>query len=299
MQINRLFQMIYLLLNREKITAKELAERFEVSTRTIYRDLDVLSEAGIPIYATKGKNGGISLLPDFVLNKSVLSEEEQKGILFSLQGLSAIGEQDAAPVLKKMEAFFQKEERNWIEVDFSEWASGAEQRDKFDLIKKAVLGQYLLRFTYSNTSGEQGERTIEPMMLRFKNAAWYLQGYCRNKQDFRVFKISRIQNLSLLEEPFDLRPAPDISLAVDSPMDLMELEMRCAPEIAFLIYDSFDPQSITRQEDGYLHVKTWYPEDHWAYGHLLSFGNMIEVLSPKRVREKLHRLAKKTADLYE
>ncbi|MDR0286975.1 MAG: HTH domain-containing protein, partial [Clostridiales bacterium] len=121
MQVNRLFEIIYILLNKKMITAKELAEHFDVSQRTIYRDIDLLSLAGIPVYTEKGKNGGISLLPEFVLNKSILSEQEQNEILSALQGLSTVKTAETDQVLKKLSTIFNKNTVNWLDVDFSDW----------------------------------------------------------------------------------------------------------------------------------------------------------------------------------
>lgn len=119
MQINRLFEIIYLLLNRKTVTAKELADRFEVSVRTVYRDIDTLSSAGIPVFASRGRGGGISLLDDFVLDRSVLTNQEQEEILFSLQSMNAVHQ--VSDIVQKLSSFFQKTDTDWIGVDFSPW----------------------------------------------------------------------------------------------------------------------------------------------------------------------------------
>ncbi|MDR0273485.1 MAG: HTH domain-containing protein, partial [Clostridiales bacterium] len=147
MQSNRLFEIIYVLLNKKSVTAKDLAERFGVSTRTIYRDVDTLSLSGIPIYTEKGKGGGISLLPEFVLSKSILSEREQNEILNALQGLSNI--QNGDSVLRKLSAVFNKTAANWLEVDFSDW--GFRDGDIFDGFKTAILEKRIASFEYFST----------------------------------------------------------------------------------------------------------------------------------------------------
>ncbi|WP_322413598.1 helix-turn-helix transcriptional regulator, partial [Clostridium perfringens] len=133
--INRLFEIIYILLDKENTTAKELAEHFEVSQRTIYRDIEDLSQAGIPIYMSKGKGGGISLLSNFVLNKAILSEEEKREILAAMQGLSAINENEFNGALSKLSSFLGGNNENWIEVDFSNWDKNNDLGEKFTTIK--------------------------------------------------------------------------------------------------------------------------------------------------------------------
>lgn len=177
MQISRLFQIVYILLDRKTITAKELADRFEVSVRTIYRDINTLGTAGIPIYTSQGRGGGISILDDYVLNKSLLSDDEQKEILIGLQSLKAANYPDIKILDKKLGALFSKNKQSWIEVDFSHWGSGNEEKDKFQILKNSVLNKNTVEFSYSNSNGEQTTRQIEPLKLIFKNKSWYVSDF--------------------------------------------------------------------------------------------------------------------------
>ena len=139
MQVNnRLFEIVYIL--------------FEVSTRTIYRDIETLSTANIPIYASKGKDGGIGLLDKYILNKTILSEEEQNQILFALQGMKKVKGQDEKDILEKLSILFNKKINDWIKIDFSNW--GNIQEERFDIIKSAILNKQLVQFTYYNSNGE-------------------------------------------------------------------------------------------------------------------------------------------------
>lgn len=164
MQINnRLFEIVYILMQKKKITAKELANKFEVSTRTIYRDVEILSGANIPIYATKGKEGGLALLDDYVLNKAILSDEEQNQILFALQGMGkAVGE-DKKDILDKLSTLFNKQINDWIKIDFSNWGKNAIQEKRFDMIKTAILNKKLIEFVYYNSNGENRSNKCNSM----------------------------------------------------------------------------------------------------------------------------------------
>ena len=161
MQTTRLFEIIYTLLNKQTTTAKELAEHFGVSQRTIYRDVDILSLAGIPIYTEKGKGGGIRLLPDYVLNKSLLSEKEQDEILSALQGLSSVKTAETDQVLKKLSTIFNKSTVRWLEVDFTDW--GFHNSDAFYKFKTAILERRIAEFDYYSTFGEKTLRRVEPI----------------------------------------------------------------------------------------------------------------------------------------
>jgi len=177
MQINRLIEMVYILLSRKTVTAKELSEHFNVSQRTIYRDIDTLSSAGIPVYTNKGKGGGISLLENFVLNKSMLSEKEQMEIISSLHSLKAINVQDVEPILNKLSVIFGKTDTGWIDVDFSRWSSDDDEREKFSIFKTAILNKKMVSFSYYGSNREKTERTVEPLKLVFKGYAWYVYAF--------------------------------------------------------------------------------------------------------------------------
>lgn len=294
MQINRLFEIVYLLLKRKTITAKELANRFEVSTRTIYRDVEILSNAKIPIYTTKGKGGGISLLDDYVLNKSILSEEEQNQILFALQSMEKINNQSEKKILEKVSTIFNKSKTNWIEVDFSDWGTIGETENTFQLIKEAVLNRQVLEFIYYNSYGQENKRKVEPLQIYFKDKAWYLKAYCREKQDYRLFKISRMKDIRILEESFE-RELPPI---VDKKQNIktITLELEISKDMAYRVYDEFKKENITQKTNGDFIVKVQYPENDWVYGYILSFGEYIKVISPehvkKWVKEKLEKAIK-------
>jgi predicted DNA-binding transcriptional regulator YafY len=290
MQINRLFEIVYILLNKKTITAKELAERFEVSMRTIYRDIDTLSAAGIPIYTSKGKGGGISLLENFVLNKSMLTDMEQNEILTSLQGLSAVKLPDIEPVLNKLSVLFNKKGVNWIDIDFSHWGSDASEKEKFNDIKSSILNCNLVTFDYYSSYGEKTERTVEPIKLLFKGQSWYLYGFCKAKSDFRIFKITRISNLHCENENFS-RDIPDDIWEAFEPFsnNMVTLVLRIDGKMAYRIFDEFNKEHIKRNEDGTFNVVATYPEDEWVYGFIMSFGSYAEVVEPEYIRNIIRK----------
>lgn len=202
----RLFQMVYYLMDKGNTTAPELAEKFEVSIRTIYRDIDILSSAGIPVYTTQGKGGGIFLPENFILNRSLISEEEQNQILAALQGLSGVDEKNNQALLKKLGSVFQKQTTNWLEIDFSDWHP--QNEEQFQILQKAIFQKTRLRFHYFSRGKLGSDRKVEPLKLVYKARDWYLYAYCCEKQAYRLFKLKRIKQLQQTTETFE-RTAPE------------------------------------------------------------------------------------------
>lgn len=278
MQVNnRLFEIVYILMQKKKTTAKELADRFEVSTRTIYRDIETLSGANIPIYASKGKDGGIGLLDEYVLNKTILSEEEQNQILFALQGMKKVKGQDEKDILEKLSILFNKKINDWIKIDFSNW--GNIQEERFDIIKSAILNKQLVQFIYYNSNGEENNRIVEPLQIWFKDKSWYLISYCKLKEDYRIFKIARIKEIKILEEHFE-RELPKEEEKEKHNFKMIELELEINKAMTYRVYDEFESKEITKKEDGNFIIKVKYPENEWIYGYILSFGEYAKILNP-------------------
>lgn len=298
MQVNhRLFEIVYILMQKKKITAKELADRFEVSTRTIYRDIETLSLANIPIYASKGKDGGIGLLEEYVLNTSILSEEEQNQILFALQGMKKIRGKDEKDILEKLSLLFNKEINDWIRIDFSNWGKDKMQEEQFETIKFAILNKRIIEFIYHNSNGGKIKRVVEPLQIWLKDKSWYLLSYCRLRKDYRIFKITRIRDIKMLEEHFE-REIPKNKKEERKNFKSINLELEISKNIAYRVYDEFENEEITKKEDGNFIVKVEYPENEWVYGYILSFGENAKVLSPDRVKEIVKEKLEKTLRNY-
>ncbi len=299
MKNSRLFEILYLLVEKRAVTAGELAERLEVSERTIYRDIDSLSAAGIPVFTQKGQGGGIRLMEQFVLDRALLSQEEQDEILFALQATQTTGgtEEDT---LARLSALFRRESGGWLEVDFTDWGSGAAERENFTLVKRSVLARRPLSFTYYSSAGEKSRRTVEPARLVFKGGSWYLSAFCRMRQDWRIFRLVRMEDLTLEEGSCPPRCPPQ---PLDAPPpggdQGVRLRLRFAPSAAWRVRDYFHPNQITPQPDGCLLVNCAFPEDRWLLSFLLSFGSQMEVLSPVYWREILTGEIKKHLAVYE
>lgn len=294
MQESRLFKIVYHLLEKGQTTAPELAEKFEVSVRTIYRDVDALSEAGIPIYTETGRNGGIYLLDDFVLNKALLSEKEKQEILSSLQSLSAVGVSYDANMVTKLSALFHTNSEDWFEADFSRWGGKSADNDKFESIKTAVIYHRAMQIVYEGSCHGGSKRTILPLKLMYKAKEWYVKAYCRQKQDFRIFKLTRIIEWKVLDEEFEPISFPEYDVETGQAGNTIVLKFSKA--VAYRVYDEFDKSQMKRLESGELLVSAQMPEDDWLIGYLLSFGTQVDIIEPYYLRETL---AQKAKEIYE
>lgn len=297
MQESRLFRIVYYLLEKGQATAPELAERFEVSVRTIYRDIDSLSGAGIPIYAESGRNGGIRLMTGFVLDQAVLSKEEKQEILAALQSINITQNISESQILQKLSAVFGLSSENWLEVDFSRWGDQKKlDNEKFELLKKAVIHCKSVKIRYAGTNGTERERIVQPYKLVYKAKAWYLRAFCTEKQDMRTFKLNRILDYEMLEEGFVRRsfPADPDDVEIDCPL----VTLRFPKEMAYRVYDEFDKTQIRIQENGDLVASAAMPEGAWLTGFLLSFGTQVEILSPAHLRKEIARQAEMILEKY-
>jgi predicted DNA-binding transcriptional regulator YafY len=299
MQVNRLFEIVYILLEKGTVKAKDLADHFGVSVRTIYRDIDVLSTANIPIYTNNGKGGGISILDSFVLDKSLISEDEQNQLLVALQSLEKMNLNDEQKLLNKMSTLFNKDVRSWIEIDFSSWGTDNTQNERFNKIREAIINRKLIEFTYFNSYGEENRRQVEPLQILFKDKSWFLKAYCRLKKDYRIFKISRIRNIQVLEQHYEREIIKDYKEEYDNAKsNAITLKMKISKDMTYRVYDEFEKENIRQIEDGDFIVEIDYPENEWLYGYIMSFGEYAKVLSPEQVKKNIIKKLEKNLNNY-
>ena len=301
MQIDRLIQIVFLLLRHENITAKQLAEELCVSTRTIYRDINILSVAGIPITSQKGFGGGLSLLQGFSLDKSYFTQEEQNNIVQALQILKSSNYPDADKSLNKVAGLFSHNlQSEWLEIDFSYWGSPEKERNNITALERAIINKYVITFTYFNAELTVTHQTVEPLKLVFKSHSWYLVAYSENKKDIRTFKMSRIRELQITNQLFDRELPKDFSITpvykeeYNTPVFILHF----SEKIAYKVYDEFQEKYIKKLEDGTLEVTFRYQLSDWTFLYLLSFGEYVEIIEPVEARNILKEKAKKIFSMY-
>lgn len=299
MQLYRLMGILVLLLRRERLTASQLAECFEVSPRTIRRDVDALCRAGIPVVTAQGAGGGISLAPGYRLDPALFTREELMVILAGVQGMeSVLPRSRAKDILDKLGNGGAVPSSGEISVDLSSF-----NPDRLSLLLERLSGAIrehrLIRFTYSSPRGKSS-RTVEPCRLLFRLSAWYLLGFCRERQDFRTFKLARLTGLEILEEGFSPREVPPEKLTFQEYFagEGWRLRALFRPEAAWRLTEEYGEGAYTIQPDGRLLLERKFVSFQNLLEWILSFGAAAEVLEPPELREELRRQGEFLRDLY-
>jgi predicted DNA-binding transcriptional regulator YafY len=289
--------MVHILLNKNKVTAKELAEEFQVSTRTIYRDIDTLSMSGIPIYTDKGTGGGIGILDSYVLNKSLISEEEKNNIIMGLEVLQATNYDDVDRATRNLKNLFDKNADNYIEVDFSSFDNEKEGQI-FEDIKTSIKRNSTLEILYKNNLGHKTNRKIDPLKLIFKKQRWYLMAYCHERKDYRTFRISRIKSSTLTNEMFN-RKDYDISdkvLTSHGINNMKSVVLTLHGDAYFRVEEEFDSSMIVKEDDKL--IVSFQSEFHsWLPFYIMSFADYIIDVEPLELKNIIKEKANKIINL--
>ena len=285
--MSRLTEIVDILLDKRTVTASELAERFAVSQRTIYRDIDTLSLSGVPVYTNKGRGGGISLLSDSMPDRVMFEDEEHTEILSAAHTnvSNLVTERNTENVAKRIRDSFNDNEINWLDVDLSDW--NYETGKNFQHFRTAILEQQIVEFDYNALHGEKTHRKIEPIQLLFKHNAWYVKGFCLDKKIVRLFRLMYVKNLMPTEEVFEEREQHKDIENSDSVTHIREevtITLRISSKMSHRVYDEFEEQHIIKNRDESHTVTATYPEDEWLYGFIMSFGEHAEVIAPKHIR---------------
>ena len=283
MKSDRQLAIINLLTEYKTLTAPMLAERFEVSRRTINRDIDELCLAGIPIVTTQGKNGGISLMEGYTIDKRILKKEELKDIIAGLKGIESISSKTSAH--KNLQSRLCNDESDMI-IDLASYYKNS-LSDKIEKLKSAMSLHNLITFDYYSPKG-QAIRRVEPYKIMYKWSGWYLLAYCVEKQAMRVFKLNRLWSIQILDQTFEPRKIHQEDLELGSHLsDDKALEVLFDKSVAYLLVESYGPECYVETEAGKLHFKGFYTNESYIISWLLSFGNKAKVLEPEHLIEKL------------
>ncbi len=309
LKIDRLMSIIMVLLNCEKISATKLAEMFEVTPRTIYRDIETIALAGIPIITHTGVNGGISITPEYKVDKKFFTTSDISTLLMGLGSISTtLSHKEIIGTLEKVKSLLPKEQfrdvelkSNQITIDLTTWMGNKNFQPNLEKIKKALNDSKYLLFEYYGCGREKSNRCIEPYKLVLKEGNWYLQGYCTLRKDFRVFKLSRISNIEILDSTFvprEFHPKPlDGTGWIDK--RLITIKLLVDWSLREQIVERCGEENIQPYGSNQFMVDFPFVEDDLGYNILLGFGDKCECLAPENVRiELIHRI-KKLSNIYD
>ncbi|EGN64133.1 helix-turn-helix transcriptional regulator [Fusobacterium animalis] len=297
MKDNRLFRILYYILEKEKVTANELADKFEVSVRTIYRDIDSISSVGVPIFTTQGKGGGIKIDNEFILNKSLFDTNEKEQIIAALQGLEKTNEAYKSELITKLSALFKIKNSNWIEIDFTSWGSNNTYQDLFNALKTTIINKNIISFSYNSSKAEKINRKVKPIRLLFKEQDWYLYAFCLLRNDFRYFKLSRMKDLEVLAINYEDNFENAVLKKELKYENIVNIKLKFDKSVAFRVYDEFN-EAIEEDEKGNLYVEIKIPNNYKLYNYIFSFGSNVEILEPKEIRNQFKNMINEIAKKY-
>ena len=300
MKIDRLIGILSVLLQEEKTTAPELAERFEVSKRTINRDIEDLCRAGIPIRTTQGSGGGISIMDGYRMDRTILTSKDMQMILVGLRSLDSVsGSSYYGQLMEKIQAGSSAfvSGRDSILIDLSSWYRES-LAPKIEIIQDAIGDRHLLKFRYYAPTGES-ERMVEPYYLVFRWSSWYLWGWCRDRMDLRLFKLNRMDKVRKTEKSFECREVvmPDLSNEKIFPGGV-KVKALFSPDVKWRLVEEFGPKCFAENDDGRLLFTADYTDVENLVTWIMTFGDKAEVLEPKEAREKIARMARNMATIY-
>ncbi|MBN1847460.1 MAG: YafY family transcriptional regulator [Deltaproteobacteria bacterium] len=299
MKIDRLFSELVYLINRDVVTAREMADHFEVSVRTVQRDMDTLALAGIPLLSLRGAQGGYGIMKEYKLDRQLMNTHDLFFILTSLESISStLKNKDMRTTLDKMKTLirdYQQTEilsrKEQLHIDFSAFSIGKNSHELFSILQKSIENRTLITFGYTNNHLEMTKRVVEPMTILFKWFSWYLYGFCRLRNDFRLFRLSRMENVRPIYKYFTRRDKTVVQFMKEmdtkAEQHAMEITLRFHPSAKAHIGDYLKDGAMDTDSEGYIILKLAMPEDEWLYGMILSYGDMVEVLEPPHLKRMI------------
>jgi predicted DNA-binding transcriptional regulator YafY len=308
LKIDRLISIIMTLLERKKISAVKLSEMFEVTPRTIYRDIETLNLAGIPIITYPGINGGVGIMEEYKIDKKLFTTSDIATLLMGLGSISTtMSNDEIINTLAKVKGLVPAEQirdielkSNQITIDLAPWIGNKNLQPNLEKIKTALNDNKLLSFNYSDRNNKKTNRKVEPYRLVLKESNWYLQGYCDSRQDFRIFKLSRIGELEILSDTFIPRELDAVVLGAWEHIEkrISSIKLLVDESLRDRITEHCGEENIEEYGDTKLLVNFPFVDDDLGYSLLLSFGDKCECLEPANVREELMRRIKDMLEVY-
>lgn len=299
MKIDRLIGIITTLQQKKQVTAPYLAEKFEVSRRTINRDIETICRAGIPIVTTQGMGGGISLMEGFAFDTTVFTKQELSAILTGLQSLDSVSRSSASGrLMQKIGGDPAVALSDHMLIDLASFYKDA-LSDKIEQIQLAIRERRCISFHYYYNKGES-DKLVEPCLIVFKWSDWYVFGFCRERRDFRMYKLRRLWELKVTEETYEAREIPEEKKHFGSHMtDDYLITATYDRSVKYRLVEEYGPDSFTVLEDGQLYTEWGFTDSEDAVLWFLGFGDKVTVTGPPEMVEKMKVALRDMAKKYE
>ncbi|MBU5428277.1 YafY family transcriptional regulator [Tissierella pigra] len=300
MKIDRLLGILTILLQNDRVTAPYLAEKFEVTRRTIGRDIDTLCQSGIPIITYQGSGGGISIAEGFKIDKSILTADELLGIIAGLKGLGSVS--DRCYIEKTLNKLSANKDmilslREPIVIDLASHYKGS-LTEKIELIKQAIHDHRLIEFDYYYEKGIT-HRCIEPYFIIFQWTAWYIFGFCQERKDWRLFKMMRLWDLHICDETYIPREIPPEKRDFNDHLpDDKKLVALFDPSVRYQLIETYGLHCYTETKEGLLRLEVGYTNMDFTISWILGFGDKVRVIEPVDMAEHIKRIAVNILEQY-
>lgn len=308
MKLNRLISIIMILLDYDKISANELAKMLEVTKRTIYRDIEAINMAGIPIVTYPGVNGGISIMESYKFDKKLFTPKDIVNILSGLGNISGVlQEKEINNTITKLKSYISENDlqslelkSNQIVIDFSTWRRNQKILHRLDKVKRAIQDSLIIEYDYSDKSGEKSKRVVEPYQLILRGSSWYLHAYCLLRKGFRIFKLSRMNDVIFRDENFDSRefntkPLDEMAWIKDKLIDFKCIINNSIKEQFYEEVEILSEEKINKKQTL---VTFPYTADEYGYRVLLGWADKCRCVAPDFVADELNERIKKMYKLY-
>ena len=307
MKIERLLSIIVILLERKKIPAPKLAEIFEVTTRTIYRDIDTLNAAGIPVVTYPGVNGGVGILEEFKIEKNLFTSEDLTSLLTGLSSInSTFSSLEITNALIKLKGIIPgkklkeiEKKTNRIIIDLTPWKNTNNVSSNLKIIKSAIDKNKILAFKYEDRQRKKSMRKIEPYRIILKGNDWYTEGFCTLRKDFRYFKLSRISELKITNKSFIPREIPDAD-PKSGPVqeNLIRLKVSIDKSLRGEFIELYGEQCLISEKSGTYTADIPFADNEYSYRLLMGFADKCEILEPENIRDEFISRIKMAAGFY-
>lgn len=294
--MNRLFELVLLLIDHKKMTTKQIADYFEISQRTVLRDLDKLLVAGIPIETNQGYQGGVSIAKTYRLAIDFMSKQEKEALVVGLSALDSVQENPLLPIVTRKIFQHVPDELPAMTIDLSSWY-GTSLKPKIELIKDCISQQHKVSFVYYSESGDK-EKKVSPYQLVFKWGNWYLRGICEENQDFRLYKLNRMDQLEIVAERSHSFLVEEAETVEYFEQINFQIHARFSKKVKAQLIDDFGKSSFVEKEEG-LYFKQGFTDKRYLIRWLLGFGAEVEILEPKEIRNELKEISQAMNKLYQ